>query len=165
MTLALAHGENSDVRILAHGKDLDILSMQAFYQAYEEAADDYYQNWWDFSAQVRNGHIVCATILEPDYRSVIGIELMRDRRGPYISPIFYCGRLTKKIVRELTWWLFQMMQLYKEQEGFDGYGRLYLGGRGAWQALIYRMGLHIDPEGFISEDQEGLRYGRFQRLQ
>jgi hypothetical protein len=165
MTLALAHGENSDVEIHAWGKDLDILTMQAFYQAYEQAADDYYQNWWEFSSQVRSGHIVCVSIVEEDYRSVLGIELMRDRKGPYISPIFYCGRLTKKLVRELTWWLFQFMQLYKEQEGFDGYGRLYLGGRGAWQALIYRMGLYIDPEGFISEDQEGLRYGRFQRLQ
>lgn len=164
MTLALPHGENSDVTIHAHGKDLDVLSMQAFYQAYDMAADGYFRNWWEFSAAVRNGHVVCVTIEEPDYRSVFGVELMRDGKGPYINVLFYAGRLTRHLVRELTWWLFQFMQLYKQQEGFTGYGRMYLGGRGAWQALIYRLGLTIDPEGFVSENQEVFRNGNVVRL-
>jgi len=141
------------------------MTLQSFYQAYDLASDGYYQNWWEFSAEVRNGHIVCVSIIEPDYRSVMGIELMSDGQGPYISLIFFCGHLTRKLVREITFFLFMFMQHYKQQEHFGGYGRLYLGGRGSWQALIHRMGLTIDPEGFISENQEAFKDGRFKWIQ
>lgn len=165
MTLALPHGENSNIEFRAWPKDIDILTLQAFYQAYEMGGDGHFQNWWDFSAQVRKGHVICVSIEEDDYRSCFGIELMKDEDGPYISFLFYVGRLTKKLVRELVFWLFMFMQHYKQEQHFDGDGRLYLGGRGGWQALVYKMGLTIDPFGFITENQEGFRHGHVGRLQ
>lgn len=165
MTLTLPHGENSDCEFFAYDKGIDILTLQAFYQAYEMGSDGYYQNWWDFSREVRRGHIICVSITEPDYRSCFGLELMIDDEGPYLSMLFYVGRLTRKLVRELAWWLFQFAQHYKHEQGFDGYCRLLVGGRPGWRALIERMGLTIDPRGFIYEDQEGFRYGYVQRLQ
>jgi hypothetical protein len=164
MTLALAHGENSRPEFRTLGRDLDVLQMQGFYDAYELAADGFYRNWWEFSAQVRSGHIVCVLIVEEDYKSALGIELMRDKHGPYINPMFYTGRLTRRLIRELVFYLFMFLQHYKQEQHFGGFGRVFLGGRSGWQALAFRLGLRIDPEGFVSEDQETLRHGIFKRL-
>lgn len=165
MTLALPHGENSRPEFLVYDKDVDILTLQAFYHAYQVAADGYYGNWWDFARQVRNGHILLISITEEDYRSCLGIELMRDKKGPYINPIFYAGHLTRRLIRDLVWYLYQVLQHYKEEERYQGYGRLYLGGRPGWQAVAYRLGFTIDHEDFVSENQEVLRHGLLKRLQ
>lgn len=166
MSLSIPHGQNSNLSIAAVvPRTIDVMSMQLFYAAYQQGSDGFLKSWWDFSHEVNSGHIVLATIDDEDeYRSVFGLELMHDREGPYLNLMFYVGRLSVRLVGELTWWIFEFAQLYKQQERAD-LVRLKIGGRKGWRAFVKRMGLEMDQDGFISEYQEVFYHGRFGRLQ
>lgn len=163
--MSAARGLSSDIRIAAVEPHANIHLMQACYAAYREGGDGFLRNWWDFSTQVRKGHIIPAVIEWQGQWAQIGVELLFDKDGPYLGILYYNGSVNMRVAEHVMYWLFVMLQKYKAQRGLgpDEEAYVQVVGRPGWRRMIKRLGLYQDEDGFISDQQGVFSHGLFGR--
>lgn len=152
--------------IVAIEPHCSILALQYSFAAFQAGGDSFYKNWWEFSQDVRHGHIIPA-VIDRDGQGVaqFGVELMRDSQGPYISLLYYCGAFDLVMGGRLLRWLDVVLQQYKHGFGLSIDQEAYckIVGRDGWRRICRRLGVYMDEAGFISDQQEVIRNGRFRR--
>lgn len=159
-------------RFLAVEPDADHLTLRECYAAFCVGGDGFYRDWWDFARDVRKGHVVPFVIEHISFPSGqhaethFGIELMTHPKtgGPVFSVLYYTGELNGELVSELTFFLYQAMQNHKLDIHTQKHGYLRVIGRPGWKRLVKRIGVTMDDDGYISEDQPAIRYGMLKHL-
>lgn len=157
-----------------YGPDLPSWQLRQFWRAYWRASDRLF-DMVTFFRLARAGHIVCAWVAERDpdddvfdVVATFGLELMIDRHGqPYTQFIFFDrdpdgdqapSRLLDMAPLVVETCL-RLSMTYKDAERFRGEMRLLLKGRRGWRRVVRRLGLVMDEEGWISENQEVFHHG------
>jgi len=153
-------------RFLAIEPDADHLTLRKCYAAFCVGGDGFYRDWWEFARDVRRGHVVPFVIEHGNKETEFGIELMLHPQtgGPVFSVLYYTGELNGDLFSELVWFLYESMQNHKLAMHTQKHGFLRVIGRKGWARLIRRIGVEIDADGYISEDQPAIRYGRMKHL-
>jgi hypothetical protein len=145
--------------------------LRAFWRAYQRGGD----GKWSMSElyrAARDGHIYCAWVLEQnqedgdyDVQAQFGIELMHDEEGlPYTHFLFFdrnpaiAGKPSLAKLRDMAptvcFTAWQLAMHYRDAEGFNDNVRVRLKGRPGWRRVVERMGLVMDANGWISDNQE-----------
>jgi hypothetical protein len=166
-------GINFEFACLVLGPDMPAWQLRAFARAYDRAGD-----WrWSprtFRRNVRDGHVICCVVVRQDLSvaAQFGIELMIDRDGwPFTQFLFFESapderrlRALQKLVPLVVETAWRISMAYKEAEtAFPYKMRLLLIGRKGWRRVVKKLGLQMDEEGWITEDQEAFRHGIFGR--
>lgn len=156
------HGTSSEVQASVLPAHCSAWQLRTLWQSYQASGDGRYFEA-QFKQMVRQAHIVPCVIFDERWtRAIFGLELMRDDDGPYTSFLFYeqiYGRLVP-IARQVIDVCWRVAVAYHDADGGrPDPARLLLKGREGWQRLVPRLGVKIDGEGWISEDQERFGYG------
>jgi hypothetical protein len=154
-------------RFLALEPDTDQLSLREAYAAFCIGGDGFYRDWWEFARDVRRGHVVPFIIEHGNRETQFGIELMShpETGGPVFSVLYYTGELSGDLISELAFFLYDAMQHHKlSLHGHNKPGYLRVVGRKGWARLIRRIGVEIDDDGYIADDQDAVRYGMLKHL-
>lgn len=153
-------------RFLAVEPDADQMSLRECFGACCVGGDGWYRSWWDFARDVRSGHIVPFIVEHGDNETQFGIELMKhpETGGPVFSVLYYTGELNGQLLSELAFFLYESMQMHKRTLKLNTPGYLRVMGRPGWSRLIKRMGLEMDADGYIAEDQPAIQLGQIKHL-
>jgi hypothetical protein len=153
-------------RFLGVPSDADHLSLRECFAAFCVGGDGYYKTYWDFATDVRSGHVVPFIVEHGDNETHFGIELMHhpETGGPVFSVLYYTGELSGQLLSELAFYLYTSMQDHKRIMGTNAPGYLRVVGRRGWSRLIKRMGMEMDEDGYICEDQPTIRLGLIKHL-
>lgn len=160
-------GPNFDVRICGGWKISPVIMAHAW-NAYQASGDGLYPSD-RFMLQTINGalwHFFVGTPEPVKVLATFGLELLRDDRGPYVSFLYFeaqPGVRLAPIARAVIDTCHGFTRAMHEGAGGRGPARMLLKGRDGWQRLLPRMGIEIDPDGWISEDQEAFGHGHFRR--
>lgn len=162
MSMTAAHGISFEVL----SPDIDALKVQDLFRAYQAGPDDEFSNWWDFYREIRSGHIVPGVVADRgQVVALFGVELM-NRPGPWLNLLFYTGRISRPIMREMVWQLYRMLLFYKQEIGrADEVGAVRILGRPGWRKIAKSMGFEMDRRGFVFDDQKGVKHGYVSRFQ
>ena len=153
----------SSRNIWAYGPHLSGWTLQSFWRAYRDGGDDAYSQA-RFENLVRTGNIICFAIAGGGVvKAQFGLQLMRDRHGPYVQFIFFASDFARlELARELPAVVdtcLRTARLYKQAEKYKGDMRLLLVGRKGWRRVARRLGLVMDDRGWITENQKAFKNG------
>ena len=147
--------------------NMTINQAESFYRAYEtvESDDAIRFSFWDFKRLVTQGHIVCG-VVEGDGEVVclFAVELML-KPMTHICFLFWVGTINRTIAREMLFWLWNALQHFKLGVARPvSPGAVRIVGRRGWTRILAAMGIAMDADGYIREDQDGVQrllYRRF----
>jgi hypothetical protein len=160
------HGTSFDFQLFPPSIDADLLTMQMLFRAYEMGSDTEFSNWWDFRREVRRGHIVAGAIyINHAPVAYFGVELM-TKPQPWLNLLFYAGRISRPLMREMVHRLYSLLQMYKSELGrSDEVGAVRIVGRPGWRKIAANMGIEMDRRGFVFDNQKGIKNGYVRRFQ
>lgn len=154
--------------VLTMPTTMHVGQLHAFHQAYETVEHDEALkfSFWDFSRLVGQGHIICG-ILEDEAGEVqcmFAIELMRLPM-PHLSFLYWVGPINAAILSEMMFWCWNALQLLKLglPKPWEK-GAVRVVGRKGWLRVMKRMGIAVDADGYVHEDQEAIRHGLNKRF-
>ena len=162
-------GRNSefDVKICG-GYRISPVIMAHAWNAYQASGDGLYESD-RFMLQTIHGSLWHFFVGGGDpvkIRATFGLELMHDHRGPYVSFVYFevqPGVRLRTIAVAVIGACHGFTRGMHDGHGGVGPARMLLRGRDGWQRLLPRLGIKIDPDGWISEDQEAFGYGTQRR--
>jgi hypothetical protein len=151
-------GTSFNARILA--ADMPQTVLQACRDSYLASGDGKLSDA-DFEQLTRDGHIINCAVFDEFCRAVFGLELMKDRDGPYTSFLFFDlwhGRLAP-IAETVIAMTYAVTRAYADGEGSTKPLRCLLRGRDGWERMVRRLGIEMDHNGWIREEQQSPRFG------
>lgn len=153
-------------RFLAVEPTADQLMLRDCYAAFCLGGDGFYRDWWDFARDVRTGHLVPFVIEHGHDFTHFGIELMKHPQdgGPVFSVSYYTGAIDGELLAELAFFLYNSMQDHKQQLRTGKRGYLRVVGRKGWARLIARIGVTMDKDGYIADDQPAVIHAQMKHL-
>lgn len=160
-------GNRFEPSITAIAPNCNVRTMQLCFAAFQAGGDGFYRNWWEFQADVKEGHIVPCVVHWGDDFAHFGVELMElDDRAPCLNFLYWLGPLDPDILPVIAQWLYHALQRHKKHMGFPSHqeGFVRVVGRRGWRRMIRNLGLHMDGLGFISDKQKAVQHGLFGRF-
>ena len=105
-------------------------------------------------------------IVHGDEQTHFGLELLSHPKdhGPVFSLAYYAGEITADLVAELAFFLYNAMLYHKQELGTSRRGYLRIVGRPGWKRLISRIGVTMDDDGYIADDQPAVINAQIRRL-
>jgi hypothetical protein len=138
------------------GSDMAPAVLAAFRDSYLSSGDGK-MSMADFDQLTREGHIInCAVFDEVFCFALFGLELMKDRDGPYTSFLYFDlwhGRLAP-IAETVIAMTYAVTRAYADAEGSSAPLRCLLRGRDGWERMVRRLGIEMDHDGWIREEQQ-----------
>jgi hypothetical protein len=146
LTAAGTSSEGGTIDAIEHTASNKML--RVLYRCYRQASGDGLYTLRDFKADTRNGHILNFVVALNDDCCTVGLELMHDDQGPYLSMLYAYGFIEAPMIGGILTACLIANAAYMEHEGYHPRdGRLWVKGRKGWRRVMraHRIATYDDP--------------------